>query len=47
MTNMSLDFVLAVRRASGLPVRDLDEVAYYEQDLDAMHDVKRLRDVGL
>lgn len=47
MTNMSLDFVLAIRRASGLPVRDLDEVAYYEQDLQAMQDVKRLRDVGL
>lgn len=47
MTNMSLDFVLAVRRASGLPVRDVDEVAYYDQDLEAMQDVKRLRDVGL
>lgn len=47
MTNMSLDFVLAVRRASGLPVRDIDEVAYYDQDLEAMQDVKRLRDVGL
>lgn len=47
MTNMSVDFVLAVRRASGLPVRDVDEVSYYEQDLEAMQDVKRLRDVGL
>ena len=42
MTNMQLDFVLAIRRASGLPVRDMDEVAYYEQDLEAMQDVKRL-----
>lgn len=47
MTNMNLDFVLAVRRASGLPVRDVDEVAYFDQDLEAMQDVKRLRDVGL
>lgn len=47
MTNMSLDFFLAVRRASGLPVREIDEVAYYDQDLEAMQDVKRLRDVGL
>ncbi len=47
MTNMQLDFVLAIRRASGLPVRDMDEVAYYEQDLEAMQDVKRLRELGL
>jgi adenylate cyclase len=47
MTDMSLDFVLAVRRASGLPLRDIDEVAYYDQDLEAMQDVKRLRDAGL
>ncbi|MBJ7522021.1 MAG: hypothetical protein JHC84_20135, partial [Solirubrobacteraceae bacterium] len=47
MTNMQLDFVLAIRRASGLPVRDMDDVAYYEQDLEAMQDVKRLRDLGL
>lgn len=47
MTNLSLDFVLAIRRASGLPVRDVDEVAYFEQDLEAMQDVSRLRDVGL
>lgn len=47
MTNMNLDFVLAVRRASGLPVRDLDEIAYFDQDLEAMQDVKRLRDLGL
>lgn len=47
MTNMDLDFVLAVRRASALPIRDVDEVAYYEQDLEAMQDVKRLRELGM
>ncbi|MBJ7329569.1 MAG: hypothetical protein JHC95_06705 [Solirubrobacteraceae bacterium] len=47
ITGMDLDFVLSVRRASGLPVRGEDDVAYYEQDLEAMRDVKRMRDVGL